>query len=221
MEVKGPILFLTGAGASVDSGLRTYRGPGGVYEETDGDPQEDLSIDTWRTHPERTWSTLKPLIKAVKEHTPGPTYQLIKEIGKRYSVSIHTQNVDGYSRQVCDDVWEMHGNIRTMWCKKCRKEYELNEHEPKCVKCGEYCKPNIVFYGENIRPFNMNYKRYKTVVVIGTTLQFPYLQNMIFEYKQKGAQIVHINPADNYSVGNNEILMKMKSDRALKLLFNL
>ena len=222
--VKGPILFLTGAGASVDSGLRTYRGAGGIYEEAGGDPQEDLSIDTWWSHPERTWSTLKPLVKAVKEHEPGPTYQLIKEIGKTYNITIHTQNVDGYSRQVCDNVWEMHGNVKTMWCDKCRKEYELNEDDPKCLKCDKLCKPNIVFYGENIRPYGaLNYKKYKTVIVIGTTLQFPYLRNMISDYKQKGTLIVHINPADDYSemVKGGEMWYKMKSERGLKKLFGL
>lgn len=221
--IKGPILFLTGAGASVDSGLRTYRGTGGIYEETDGDPQEDLSIETWWAQPERTWFTLTPLVKAVKNNKPGPTYQLIKKICKSYDVTVHTQNVDGYSSQVCDNVWEMHGNIRTMWCKKCKKEYKLDEDNPKCVKCGEHCKPNIVFYGESIKPIVMNYKRYKTVVVIGTTLQFPYLQNMISKYKQQGALIVHINPADNYSemVKAGEMWLKMKSENGLKKLFGI
>lgn len=222
MEIKGPILFLTGAGASVDSGLRTYRGPGGIYDETNkGNPAQDLSIDTWRTEPSRTWRTLNPLVKAVNSNKPGPTYQLIKQIAEKYEVSIHTQNVDGYSKTVCDDVWEMHGNIRMMWCEKCRTEYELDEENPICKKCSQYCKPNIVFYGEDIRPYYQNNKRFKTVIVIGTTLQFRYLENMIAKYKQKGALIVHINPSPDYDIGNGEIFMKMKSERALKILFGL
>lgn len=219
--VKGPVLFLTGAGASVDSGLRTYRGKGGIYEESDGDPQEDLSISTWWTDPEKSWSTLKPLIKAVRSAKPGPTYRLMEKIAEKYSVSIHTQNVDGFSKMVCDNVWEMHGNIETMWCESCQKEYVLEEDIPKCVECDRFCKPNIVFYGENIRPRNVSYKKYKTVIVIGTTLQFPYLQNMISKYKQKGARIIHINPSNDYRVGEGEIFLKMKSSEALKILFDL
>ena len=30
---KGPVLFLLGAGASVDSGLKTYRGQNGYYSK--------------------------------------------------------------------------------------------------------------------------------------------------------------------------------------------
>jgi len=219
MNVKGPILFITGAGASVDSGLRTYRGPGGVYEE-EGNPAQDLSIDTWRSNPTKTWNTLSPLVKAVRKAKPGPTYQLMKEIAKKYDVTIHTQNVDGFSRTVCDEVWEMHGDVRTMFCEHCRGVYELDEHNYICGKCREYCKPNIVFYGEDIRPRTTLRKRFKTVIVIGTTLQFPYLRNMINQYRQKGAVVIHINPADNYSsfVGY-DTWMKMKSEDALKQLF--
>lgn len=218
--LRGPILFITGAGASVDSGLRTYRGKGGIYEGG-GNPANDLHITTWRNDPLRTWNTLKPLVKAVRENKPGPTYELMKEIAKEHEIMIFTQNVDGYSKTVCDRVWEMHGNLETMECEECGKVYKLDEDDHICKKCNVRCKPNIVFYGEDIKHSPLMYysgkSDFKTVIVIGTTLQFPYLERMIDKYKSGGALVIHINPDDKYPF-TKHIWMKMKSERALKLL---
>lgn len=220
--IRGPILFITGAGASVDSGLRTYRGKGGVYEGG-GNPEEDLSIGTWDERPESTWHTLKPLVAAVHEAKPGPTYRLLREICNQYRCSIFTQNVDGFSKTVCDSVWEMHGNLVTMMCEWCRQIRVLDHENPKCENCDHLCKPDIVFYGEDIRinTTGKSHKDFKTVIVIGTTMQFQYLRRMIKAAKGKGATIIHINPDPTYTVGHGEILMRMSSESGLKFLFGL
>lgn len=220
--IKGPILFITGAGASVDSGLPTYRGKGGVYEGG-GNPEDDLSISVWEKYPQTTWTRLKPLVAEARKATPGPTYEMIEKIGQMYATTIYTQNVDGFSKKVCGDVWEMHGNLETMDCERCREIFPLDHEKPECPQCDKLCKPNIVFYGEGIRyktsHHGLNY--FKTALVIGTTLQFEYLQKMINTLKSKGCTVIHINPDPAYSVGKGEILMRMKSANALKLLFNL
>lgn len=218
--IQEPILFLTGAGASVDSGLGTYRGKGGLYERR-GNPQEDLSIETWNKHPGLTWRTLGPLVNSIKKNKPGPTYELIKKISESHDVTIYTQNVDGYSHYACPNVWEMHGNVKTMKCEKCDVVYDLDEENPLCLSCNEYCKPNIVFYGENVRPNSMQFDKHKTVIVIGTTLEFSYLNRMLDKYKSRGALVIHVNPDINYGpVKNGDVWMRMKSEKALKLLFN-
>lgn len=220
--IRGPILFITGAGASVDSGLRTYRGNGGVYEDG-GNPESDLSISTWDENPEKTWNTLKPLVASVRKVDPGPTYELLEKICKMYKCSIFTQNVDGFSKGVCDSVWEMHGNLESMTCEWCHRTMSLDHENPKCGKCGRLCKPNIVFYGEAIRQntTRRSHKHFKTVVVIGTTMQFMYLEDMVKEAKGKGATVIHINPGPTYTVGYGEILLRMSSKNGLKFLFNL
>jgi NAD-dependent SIR2 family protein deacetylase len=109
-----------------------------------------------------------------------------------------------------------------MQCEECRAIYELDEDEPFCDICVRLCKPNIVLYGESDRGNRISYKWHNVVIIIGTTLQFPYLRKMVKKYKQNGATIIHINPDDDYGslVGKNEIRMKMKSDRGLKTLFD-
>lgn len=45
--IKGPILFITGAGTSVDSGLPTYRKNSGLYNNE----QPKLTLDIWNQKP--------------------------------------------------------------------------------------------------------------------------------------------------------------------------
>lgn len=63
------------------------------------------------------------------------------------------------------------------------------------------CRPNITLIGEQL---NLNLSvskrtKFDYVLVIGTTLQFPYLRKIISNAKQKGAKIVHVNPDECYN----------------------
>ncbi len=54
MERCSNIVVLTGAGVSVASGLRPYRGPGGIWEE---EGVADLATpEALRDHPEKVWA---------------------------------------------------------------------------------------------------------------------------------------------------------------------
>lgn len=222
--LEEPILFITGAGASVDSGLNTYRGKNGLYTNTDVSPEENLSLNTWMVEPERTWETLSELINLIKTNQPGETYEILKQINEMYKIAIYTQNIDGYSHYACKNVHELHGHINTMYCKKCRNIYTMDHENPMCISCMIFCKPNIVLYGEPIRAIPANLKcAYKTIIVLGTTLQFQYLRNIIKKYKLKGAKIIHINPDPNYSkmIKKNEDWLQMNSAEGLIHLFEL
>lgn len=221
--MQGPILFITGAGASVDSGLYTYRGDSGIYTNLNEIPK-GLTKAGWEEDPINTWDTIIPLIENINENRPGPTYQLIKRIAKRHSVYILTQNVDGYANSIIrnDHVCELHGDIRAMICETCNIIHPMNIDNIMC-DCGNICKPNIVLYGENLScTIPLPDKPYKTVIIIGTTLQFPYL-NKIVDNLREHAKIVHINPDDSYhiNVKKGDIWMKMTSSKALRQIVRL
>lgn len=221
--LKGPLLFITGAGASVDSGLETYRGTNGIYNNGSR-PEENLSLNTWAEDPRTTWETLSGLIQSIKDNNPGETYEILKQINNMYDMTIYTQNIDGYSHYACDNVHELHGDINQMICKKCEIVYNMNHEHPICGICTSYCKPSIVLYGEPINKIPAHLKNnYNTVIIVGTTLQFKYLKDIIKKYKSKGARIIHINPDPDYHnlVKKNEDWFQMKSADGLKTLFML
>ena len=222
-KVKGSIVFITGAGASADSGIRTYRGKDGIYNVSPAIP-EILSSTAWKTHPDQVWRALRPLIKSIKENSPGPTYELMKKINEKRKIKVITQNIDGYARHATNDVYELHGTIRHMFCYNCLDEHELDEDNIACPNCSQICKPDVVLYGEEARAGGISYKGVGLVIVLGTTLQFGYLKRMIRKFKMKGAKVIHINPDKSYEVNvklQNELWYQMKSEEALKMLFGL
>ena len=93
-------LFITGAGISAESGLPTYRGVGGLYEEAvtdEGIPIEvALSGPMFRRRPELTWRYLTRLEKATRRAAPSEAHRRLAELERRIPRAwLLTQNVDG------------------------------------------------------------------------------------------------------------------------------
>lgn len=75
------IIFILGSGASVDSGLPTYRGIGGIYK--DNSYEHFLSYENFKKNPRDIWEFHKELYHQISsiEH-PGKTYLKIKELSE-------------------------------------------------------------------------------------------------------------------------------------------
>jgi len=208
------IFIITGAGASQDSGIQTYRGENGYYTKN---AEQDLDFMNLYKAPDVIWGRLLPLYEQIVNHEPGPTYKKLAEIiSQSKECMLVTQNIDGYSLHLHDiidketmilDVIELHGTYKTMSCITCMKTIEVTKEFieshikiPNC-ECGGTIRPDIVLYGEELddrkttKIFTyIKKKRPSTVYVIGTSLQFPYLRKMINSCKQLGAKVIHINP---------------------------
>jgi len=120
IQMKGrAVLFLLGAGASVDSGMKTYRSNDSSYYQFDeSDPKQnplDISALGDNDRMSHMWEHLEPIIRDCPS-TYGPTYERIKEIASEYEhVLIANQNIDGLADLACgaDRVIHLHGDIKT------------------------------------------------------------------------------------------------------------
>ncbi len=223
-------LIILGSGASVDSGLPTYRGPEGIYTNDDFDPETFFSKISIKNDIDKIWDFFNPLLKQTIQCSPGPTYTAIDDLLKKYPNSfIITQNIDGLIYKVIDEskFVEIHGNNRNMICvnKNCQLIQPININKPSC-DCGFWCRPDIVCYGESldtkkVQKCNIETKKfYKYVLVIGTTLQFGYLKTFVENAKRRFAKVIHINPDTNYitNVRDNEYWIKMDSKSGIKMV---
>jgi len=214
------ILFILGSGASVDSGLPTYRGPEGIYTSSDLDPEDYFSKINIAKDIDKVWDFFRPLYKQISKATPGLTYTKLAEVLEKHPNStIITQNIDGLAQQIIKTIpiIEVHGTSKTMTCmnKHCMSKHNVNLDKPEC-SCGYWCRPDIVCYGENLDPralrdcFIQSKKAYKYVTIIGTTVQFSYLVAFIHNAKRKGAKVIHINPDSDYglTIKKNEISIR-------------
>ncbi len=123
------VLFITGTGISADSGLPTYRGVGGLYDQkrtVEGYRIEEcLSGPMFQKRPEITWKYMLQLGMTIAEHGPNDAHRIIASWEKRFAeqggkLVVLTQNIDGYHRAAgSKNVYEFHGSLGTLHCTKC------------------------------------------------------------------------------------------------------
>lgn len=209
------VLAITGAGISADSGLPTYRGVGGLYEDEhteDAVPiEEALSGDTFERDPALTWKHIGEIEAACRGagHNEAHTVLAKLESVCRH-VCVLTQNVDGFHSDAgSSDVIEMHGNLHELHCTRCRfaervSDFsDLRELPPRCLDCGGVIRPRVVLFGEMLPADAV--ARYETalttgfdlVMAIGTTAVFPYIAAPVSIAARSGVPTVEINPTES------------------------
>lgn len=206
------VLVLTGAGMSVDSGLPTYRGIGGLYDDADvaeGMPIEQaLSGDVFASRPALTWKYIGQIERTCRGAQPNRGHAVLARLQARYQrLCILTQNIDGFHATAGSrDVIEMHGNIHQLLCTGCERRTEVAEFShfgalpPLCPVCGSVLRPQVVLFGEML-PLRA-VARYEmaladeldAIVAIGTSAVFPYIAEPVRDAWQRGIATIEINP---------------------------
>jgi NAD-dependent deacetylase len=212
------ILFITGAGISADSGLPTYRGVGGLYEDDRTEEgysiEEALSGPMLMERPDITWKYLWQIGAACHQAEPNEAHRIIASIQQRKQDSwVLTQNVDGLHRQAgSENLVEIHGYAFDLYCTSCSFETTADELidgfsgdpvlPPICPKCRGVVRPTIVLFSEALPESEVN-KLYRIeeaeidlVITIGTTGQFPYIIGPVYGASAQDIPTVEINPTE-------------------------
>lgn len=204
-------MFITGAGISADSGLPTYRGRGGLYNDNlteDGVPVEmALAGETLRRRPEVTWKYLAQIEQACRGASYNRAHQIIAEMEKAFKrVWVLTQNIDGFHQAAgSEKVIDIHGNMHKLYCPGCAwrslvSDYRALVIPPSCPECGRIIRPDVVFFGEALAADKVSLlyeelaKGFDIYFSIGTSSVFPYIQQPILEAKSSRKLTVEINP---------------------------
>jgi NAD-dependent deacetylase len=204
------VFFITGAGVSADSGLPTYRGVGGLYEDTDtedGVPIEvALSGRMLRRNPAVAWKHILRIENACRGAKPNRSHEVIKLLEERFDVWTLTQNVDGFHRDAGSrQLIEIHGNVHRLLCTVCDWEDHVDDYEhltmpPACPSCDALVRPDVVLFGEMLDPASIAVLErqlaigFDAVFSVGTTSVFPYIAMPVLEAQRRGALTVEINP---------------------------
>ena len=202
------LLFITGAGISADSGLPTYRGVGGLYNNEateDGLEIEDaLSGDCLLTHPEITWKYLLQIQQNCQTVVPNAAHRAIAALETSHEVVVLTQNIDGLHTQAGSSrVIEIHGNQAVRYCMRCHAPADADDRTlpPRCAHCGGVVRPGVVLFGESLPEAALITLQeeldqgFDLIFVIGTTAVFPYIAAPVMQAVRQGIPTVEINPA--------------------------
>jgi NAD-dependent deacetylase len=145
---------LTGAGISAESGIPTFRGAGGLWENFRA---EDLATpQAFARDPHTVWRWYEWRRRLVREAQPNAAHRALAGLEKNGEVDVVTQNVDGLHRRAGSTrIVELHGNITEVRCMRERDvrplDVPLDELPPKCA-CGAMLRPNVVWFGEALPP---------------------------------------------------------------------
>lgn len=220
------LVVLTGAGISAESGIRTFREMGGLWEEYD--VMEVASPQAWENNPELVMRFYNERRKKLLEASPNEGHNGLVELEKYFNVQIITQNVDDlHERAGSKNILHLHGELR-----KARSTadssliYEIDGWELKlgdtCEK-GSQLRPHIVWFGEAVTKISeaaIICGRADIMVVIGTSLNV-YPAAGLLDHAPQGIPIYLIDPNEVGTRNNSITFIKEKAGTGVQQLINI
>lgn len=201
------VAVLTGAGISAESGIPTFRDPGGIWEEFE--PQELANVDAFLDNPELVQGWYRHRRQVIEDAEPNAGHRALVDLEAHVNaVTTITQNVDDlHNRAGSSDVIELHGNITHNYCIDCetdvspeRVDDAIENGEPAtCPDCGGLVRPDVVWFGEMLPPDTMDRASQVTTecdvfLSVGTsTVVYPAARLPMLA-KEAGAYVVEVNP---------------------------
>jgi NAD-dependent deacetylase len=197
------ITVLTGAGISAESGLPTFRDKlTGLWAQY---RPEDLSTpDAFRRDPRLVWEWFANHREAMAKAQPNPAhYALVRMEQQIPTFTLLTQNIDGlHQRAGSRNVVELHGNIGRTKCFEANHVVdtwpETDDVPPRCLQCGSYLRPDVVWFGEILPPAalqtaTMAAKQCDLFLSIGTSGIVEPAASLAYRALSSGATVVLIN----------------------------
>ncbi len=200
----------SGAGMSRESGLMTFReAQTGLWAQYD--PQQLATPQAFRRDPDLVWSWYMMRLQRVREAQPNPGHYAVAELEHLIpQVVVLTQNVDGlHERAGSTDIVELHGRLGRFKCGTgCQGEptpIDLAvidhdaEHAPRCPQCGDYVRPDVVWFGENLprgaveRAFQIA-GACDVMLVVGTSGMVQPAASLPVAARRAGATVIEVNP---------------------------
>jgi len=142
------VVVLTGAGISVSSGLRPFRGPGGMWNDID--VEAVLSAAAWAQHPDKVEGFLQEMREVAKRCDPTRAHLALakaeqsRESGAQFDIV--TQNIDGlHERAGSRRVHPIHGSLFFDRCEHCNKRVPIDSQK---TCCDQRMHPDVVLFGE-------------------------------------------------------------------------
>lgn len=200
------IVILTGAGISVASGLRTFRGATGVYNSAEA--ERLAGVRALKDEPDAVWKFWGAIRAQALNAQPNAAHLAIAQLEQRLkpedSLTVVTMNVDGLHRRAgSSNVIEMHGSLMHTRCHPGGhlSFQDVQSHQEGAPRCehGHLMRPDVVFFGESLSPLSWNRAfqaaRYAHVfIAVGTTNLVMPVAKLVKKPFYKGAKTIFVNP---------------------------
>lgn len=202
------IIALTGAGVSVESNIRPFRGPGGLWTER-GEPPMD-GYQKFLQDPYTYWEKrLSPKSSVFRESLhdakPNDGHLAVAELEKMGVLkTLITQNIDNLHLEAGNmNVLEIHGNSHYLRCVNCglkwhRDYYEVFEIPPRCSECNGIIKSDTVMFGEPIPKVILEkcFEEARTsdcMLILGTSATVHPAATLPILTRRNGGKLIEVN----------------------------
>ena len=192
------IVVVTGAGISAESGIKTFRDEGGLWEGHD--IMEVASPTGYQNNPELVLDFYNKRRRQLFEVEPNLAHIILAEMESDFDITIITQNVDDlHERAGSTKVIHLHGELL-----KARNEQDINSiiEWNKDIILGDLdanniqLRPHIVWFGEEVPEMERALEIIEEadyLLVIGTSLQV-YPAAGLINYVNEDVLVYYIDP---------------------------
>ncbi|MEM0963613.1 MAG: NAD-dependent deacylase [Bacteroidota bacterium] len=200
------VAVLTGAGISAESGVPTFRDPGGLWQRFR--PEELANVEAFLANPELVQGWYAHRRQVVEEVVPNDGHRALAAleqwvVGRGGEFLLATQNVDGlHQRAGSERVVELHGSITRTHCIDCHTPADASAAEGgplTCEACGGLVRPDVVWFGEMLPEEAIGEAQLAAAACdvflsIGTSAVVYPAAGLPLIARQAGAYVAEVNP---------------------------
>lgn len=203
----GRVLAFTGAGASAEAGIPTFRGKDGLWRNYR--PQDLATPEAFRRDPKKVWEWYKWRMSLIREAEPTWTHKILAQWERKGILrGVVTQNVDGLHHAAGSrNVVELHGSIWRVRCVRCGSIFSLGfgnvpeDELPRCEECGGFLRPDVVWFGEylpmeELEKANELFSEVDVILVVGTSGIVMPAALLPIRAAEQGKILVEVNPEE-------------------------
>lgn len=218
------LVFLTGAGISAESGIKTFRDVDGLWEGHD--IMEVASFDGFEKNPALVLDFYNQRRKQLLEVHPNKAHEIIADLQQHYNVTVITQNVDDlHERAGSNKIIHLHGELlkaRSVVNEDLIYDWKTDILEGTTNDKNHQLRPHIVWFSEAILEIENAVKiieKADIIVIVGTSLQV-YPAAGLIDYADKAQHFFYIdlNPAEtSYFRKKIKVIPKKASEGMMEL----
>lgn len=223
------IVILTGAGMSAESGLATFRGGGGLW---DNYPVEQVATpEGFAANPSLVLEFYNKRRTELLNVEPNEGHCLVASLEEKYSVTVVTQNVDDlHERAGSSFVIHLHGELMKVCSSRNPGDLRYVRTLPTSaptIKMGDLAadgsqlRPFIVWFGEAVPLMDDAVQAMRNIdafIIIGTSLNV-YPAAGLLHYTPAGVPIFLIDPNDVAAVlPANVVHIRKGASEGMRLL---
>jgi len=216
------LVVLTGAGISAESGLKTFRDAGGLWEGHD--VTEVATPEAWAKDPHLVQRFYNERRKQALSAQPNLAHEILAQLEEHFEVQVITQNVDDlHERAGSSNVLHLHGELSKI--RSTLDESLIYDCKGWEVNMGDLCekgsqlRPHIVWFGEAVTMMEPAIEQSLSAdifLVVGTSLQV-YPAAGLVQYTPSDCPLYVVDPSKpSGNLGRSTTYIEDKASSGMK-----